>query len=436
MKQLALSHLPRSLAGGGLLRFWCAEALLVLILALVVSGPAAPLGDVPGTVVGASTDPSKVFLGSPSLAILPGGTYVASYDVSGMHPRGGHTVVSASTDRGATWNRRAELFGQHWSTIFTHQDALWLIGVSASKRGHIQIRRSLDDGRTWTTPSDTKLGLLATDGKFHCGPTPVIVHGGRVWRAFEEFAPTGNPRIFRAFMLSAPANADLLDHSNWTRSSAVACEREWLNSRTPSWLEGNAVVTQEGAVVDILRVESHQAEGADTELPRSVGTLPRFEVAAMLTVSPDGRTARFDPGRDFLHFFGGESKFTIRYDPVSRRYWSLVNKITNLRSGRDWSHSPHHQRNVIALTSSEDLRRWQEHYRLLRYDEGAVVTKAGSKVGFQYVDWQFEGEDIVAVCRTSWNGANYHDANYITFHRLRGFRSLCMGNSPGDLARP
>ncbi len=43
-------------------------------------------------------------------------------------------------------------------------------------------------------------------------------------------------------------------------------------------------------------------------------------------------------------------------------------------------------------------------------------------VGFQYVDWLFDGNDIIAVSRTAFNGArNYHDANHLTFHRVRDF---------------
>jgi hypothetical protein len=47
-----------------------------------------------------------------------------------------------------------------------------------------------------------------------------------------------------------------------------------------------------------------------------------------------------------------------------------------------------------------------------------------SQLGIQNLDWQFEGEDITAVCRTAWDGANYHDSNYIIFHRLVGFQTL------------
>jgi hypothetical protein len=52
----------------------------------------------------------------------------------------------------------------------------------------------------------------------------------------------------------------------------------------------------------------------------------------------------------------------------------------------------------------------------------------------QYVDWVFDGDDIAALSRTAYDdglgGAhNQHDANFITFHRIRNFRELTMQDS-------
>ena len=384
------------------------------------------IGPPPGTVIFASPDPARVFCGSPSIVILPDGSYLVSHDTAGR------TLIQHSADRGATWRQLAELRDQKWSSLFVHRRAVYLIGTTA-KVGHMIIRRSTDAGHTWTEPTDPRNGLLA-EGRFHCAPTPVVVHAGRIWRAFEEFAPTPPVRTFRAFMLSATEDANLLDAASWTRSNALSIQRAWLNTRNEEWLEGNAVVTPAGTIADILRVESHPGIGARFALPGAAAHIPRFEVAARLDISPDGRTASFDPKSDFLHFIGSEAKFTIRPDPVSRLYWSIGSKITNPQSGYAWPYSPHHQRNVVSLTSSPDLSIWEERYRILRFREGQVVTKAESRVGFQYVDWQFDGDDIIAVCRTSWGGANYHDANYITFHRVKRFRTLTMADSPPDLA--
>lgn len=397
------------------------------------SAVVVPHGPPPGIVVEASPNPDKIFLASPTIAILPDGTYVVGHDWGGpTNPTRGTSTLLASRDCGLTWEKLANLPDFKWASLFVHRGALYYFGVTAAK-GRIVIHRSTDGGRTWTSPSSAATGLLA-DGRFACGPTPTITHDGRVWHAFEEFGDAAAPRNFRAFMLSAPEAADLLNAANWTRTNALGFEREWLDVRTPSWLEGNAVVTPEGRIANLLRVESHQAPGATLALPGAAAGIARFEVGALMEVSPDGRTARFDPTRGFVHFIGGEAKFTVRFDPRTKRYWSIANKITNLGSGADWVQSPHHQRNVLSLVSSADLRDWSERYRLLSFAAGSVVVKEGSRVGFQYVDWQFDGDDLIAVCRTSWGGANYHDSNFITFHRVKNFRALTLSDSPRDLA--
>jgi hypothetical protein len=43
--------------------------------------------------------------------------------------------------------------------------------------------------------------------------------------------------------------------------------------------------------------------------------------------------------------------------------------------------------------------------------------------GFQYVDWQFDGNDIIAAVRASYRGAQtYHNSNRILFQRLVNWR--------------
>lgn len=74
------------------------------------------------------------------------------------------------------------------------------------------------------------------------------------------------------------------------------------------------------------------------------------------------------------------------------------------------------------LIHSKDLRSWEVRCVLLSHPDA-------EKHGFQYVDWQFEGDDLIAVCRTAWDdeegGAhNNHDANFLTFHRWKNFRGL------------
>jgi len=49
---------------------------------------------------------------------------------------------------------------------------------------------------------------------------------------------------------------------------------------------------------------------------------------------------------------------------------------------------------------------------------------------WQYVDWVFDGDDLVAASRTAYGDShNFHDANYLTFHRVRHFRTLTMAEA-------
>ena len=70
--------------------------------------------------------------------------------------------------------------------------------------------------------------------------------------------------------------------------------------------------------------------------------------------------------------------------------------------------------------ASSDLKSWRVVCDLIdrRYE-------SIEKIGFQYVDFEIEGDDIIYLCRTAINGANnYHDSNYQTFHRIKKFREL------------
>jgi arylsulfatase A-like enzyme len=355
----------------------------------------------PGVIIDYHPTASKQYIGSPSIAVLPNGDYVASHDFFGPGSTRDVTVVFGSSDRGQSWQRRAEINGQWWSTLFVHRGSLYILGTSA-EYGFTVIRKSDDGGRTWTEPQDDKSGLLLGDGKYHCAPVPVVQHNGRLWRAMEDAMGDGGwGSHFRSFMMSVPETADLLVAANWTFSNRLPRDPQWLDKQFGGWLEGNAVVTPEGKIVNILRADSRNPE----------------EKAAIVTVSDDGKEQSFDPATGFIPFPGGAKKFSIRYDPESKRYWTLCNWVPpEKRNDR-----PAQTRNTLALFSSPDLKQWDLRRVILSHEDRIHH-------GFQYVDWLFEGDDLIAVVRTAFDepdgtqAHNQHDANYLTFHRLEKFR--------------
>jgi hypothetical protein len=387
-------------------------------------------------MIDVSPDAKVTWIGSPSIVILPNGHYVASHDFFGKNsPLNRRTRVFGSSDRGVTWQPLAEMENQTWSTLFVHRSALYLIGVE-KEYGDILLRRSLDGGRTWTVPVDGKSGRLFT-GFFHGAPTPVIVADDRLWRAFEEYTGADGSwsgTYFKSFVTSVPADADLLDAVNWTKSNALPFDPQWIPGYRTGWLEGNVVAAPDGRVVNLLRVNAELGPDAAYELTAGAAGIPRYEVAARIEIARDGRTVTFDPASGFFQFPGSQSKFTIRYDATSGRYWSLSQKITHPHDGRDRRSAPGLQRNVLMLVSSKDLVHWTEHGAVLRWKAGQQLTTR-DRVAFQYPDWQFDGDDLVAVARTAWGeAASYHNANYLTFHRVKNFRSFTAADSPPDLA--
>ena len=102
----------------------------------------------------------------------------------------------------------------------------------------------------------------------------------------------------------------------------------------------------------------------------------------------------------------------IKYDEASEKYYSIVSRIDCAERAFG--------RNLLSLMCSRDLESWDVVCDLI--DKRNEDMK---KIGFQYVDFDFCGDDIIFLCRTSINNAHdYHDANYSTFHRIKDFRKI------------
>lgn len=111
-----------------------------------------------------------------------------------------------------------------------------------------------------------------------------------------------------------------------------------------------------------------------------------------------------------IEFPGNHSKFVIRYDSVSGKYFSVVCYIRGAQHAAD--------RNLCTLLMSDDLKNWEVAVDLV--DETQSDPR---QVGIQYVDFLFDGDDLLMLCRVAMNGAhNFHDSNYSVFKRVENFR--------------
>jgi hypothetical protein len=406
-----LGRAKRSATVGGLLNH-ADYALRVVALDAECNaiGTSAERRATPGWVPGAvidylhRDDPALAehgrYIGSPSIVRLPDGALVASHDLFGPGPQN-YTRLFRSRDNGRSWQWLADLVPAFWGKLFVHRGALYLLSTR-TEYGDLLLYRSTDGGATWDGPA------VIAPGRYHKAPVPVIEHRGRLWTCV-ELQTGGWPAGFESVACSVPLDADPLESANWTIGEPLAYDpaslpEGWtVERKDQGYLEGNAVEAPDGRLLNILRYN----------------TVPYANKAIVLEISEDGRSQRFERVIDFP---GGMTKFTIARHPETGVYWSLVNPVTIPdRPG---------MRSVLSLASSTDLIRWTLHGDVLRDDSPWAVQYTG----FKYVDWLFDGPDLLAACRMGFNGArNFHDANYLTFHRIEGFE---QGVSPAREATP
>ncbi|AQQ72373.1 hypothetical protein SMSP2_02756 [Limihaloglobus sulfuriphilus] len=335
-------------------------------------------------------------IGSPSMLLYDNGAMLASYD------HAGNTIFKISYDNGKSWFFRSQIDDFRMATLFEHNGQTYTFGISTNP-GHICISKSTNYGGSWTPRKI--LFEAQQEGKFgyHTGPVPVIHSNGKIYRVFEERVTDERwPIAYAAVVVWSEAGSDLLEPASWTMTNAVEFDPSWAdpswNCTSPGWLEGNVVEAPDGDVIVLMRFHSN----------------PVVDKAAILTLSADDTVLSFDPETGFIDMPGGMHKFDIHRDPVTGLYLTLNNNNTDpLRPA---------QRNNLSLIGSEDLRNWYHIRTVLQDNSGYSWRDSMLNVGFQYVVWEADGDDIIYTSRTSYDGArDYHDSNRITFHRLENY---------------
>lgn len=353
---------------------------------------------VPGTPIVHVSKGLGVFVGTPSIAIMSNGDYVVAHDIYGEPVRPKRmTRVYLSKDRGATWEFQAQIEDIHWAGLFVVRDTVYLLGRQGSTY-NMAITRSCDSGKTWEDLSILK----KKTGKYtyHGSSTPVVFHNGRVYKGYDRHFPDKQDQWMSdnySFIMSASIDDNLMESKSWLFSSAVKKPESIEGS---GWLETNAVLGKDGAIKGITRI----------------ARAPGFS-AGYYSLDTDSTIDLSSVGQ--IDFIGSATKFNILWDPQTKKYWSLVNYPTPVV--KPPGKAPGGMRSILALTSSDNLKEWKIKSIIL-------ATEDVHYHGFQYVDWQFDGADIVFVSRTAYDddtggSFNYHDANYITFHRIDDYKN-------------
>lgn len=339
------------------------------------------------------------YLCSPCVIRHPDGYLLASTDLFASDAPQNLTLIFRSDDDGKTWHYVSELFPCFWGGMFTVGSDVYMIACS-TEYGDLLIGRSSDGAKTFCTPTVLLRGSCSSKrAGVHKSPQPPVIYNGRIWITIEwgcwkegYHAPS---------VASARVGSDLLLASSWSFADPVKYDPSWKGvAEGPSTgnIEGTLAVLQDGKLYNIMRYDMSRC------VPHN-----GLVLAYLVNTDDPEKPLTFDHA---IALPGNNSKFTIRYDEESGFYYTIISRILGEGHSGD--------RNLLSLMRSPDCDIWSLVIDLLDHRE--LDPK---KIGFQYVDFFFDGDDLLWLCRTSWGEAhNFHDANYSVFHRLSGFRKI------------
>lgn len=372
------------------------------------------------TTLAESPDPKTTWAGTPTITRMKSGRIVAGYewfrrgDLKEEIPD--QMEIQVSDDGGDSW-RRASTVDMTWGTVFAVGDDLYSLG-SRRKTRDIIITASNDGGESWSDAS------TLFEGRHHTSATSIVEKNGYVYKAYETCPPTGRS-TWKSLVLAGQISKGLLDPRAWRMSNKVSfppvpdvlTQRRYsgiVEDRIPqdSFLEGG-VVDVRGDMRVVLRtmIDSHSTGG--------IASVGRFE----------------DDGKDIAYRFlqlypmpGGQCKFHILYDETSDLFWTAVTVATNPWQDREplrtagFFGPPGNERRILMLQYSLDALNW--------FHAGCVAMSKNPLESFSYTSNLILGDDFLILARTSQNGANQHDTNLITLHRVKRFRELTLDLHP------
>lgn len=436
------------------------------------------------TVLFASPEPKSIYLGSPGICVLDSGRIIVTDGLRGpglsawirsqerqadVGADAGtvtesheseedaenpvwHGRVFLSDDGGATWNMSAGYRMRH-QRPFAAGGKLYIIGHD----NDLLIMRSDDDGESWGDP------VPLTSGQFwHQAPSNVWYANGCVYLVMERRTSfdidVWSPGEHAPVLMRGRVTDDLTDPENWTFASELSFrevipgiesepEIDWFgvpffDCPYPSgawvsearidrhcapvgWLETNVVqftdpehlwCDPEGKTFH-LWMRAHTGGTGYACIARVVEELPgKGAMRTELVTAPSGKRMLYVPCP------GGQMKFHVIYDEVSRLYWLLSTQATD--SMRRPDVLPEDRYNL----PNNERRRLQLHFSRNMIDwcfAGMVAIGPTEIESRHYASMAIRGDDLLVTSRSASPMAKSpHDTDLSTFHVVRDFRKL------------
>jgi len=363
---------------------------------------------------------------APTILKLPSGKLLVSTSVCCDRTRWPSDpcldILFKSDDNGESWRYVGDIRPAFNSKLFYHGGRVYMLTLSTDYSSLI-IGCSEDEGETWSRPVTLLVGEGVRRWGWHRGSYPIVEKDGYLFTAIEyghveeiyspteaeltnAYAPSekavsfeyrtlmggadkdGRPKAYDLAhyigVLSVKADSDLMDPANWSVN-----ELYYPDEDPRQCIEGNIVELPDGKLYNLIRTMIY-----------GKSLLLKLDEKA----PSNGRMTMIETVEDFP--LSAVSKFVIKKDEVTGKYIAFGNLCDKKEPCG---------RSILAMAVSKDFKSWNVPY--------VVAGERGSSNAYTYPDWIIDGEDILLVSRTAWNGAvNQHDTNMITFHRIMGFR--------------
>jgi len=402
-----------------------------------------------------SPDPRSVYTYSPGLARCASGRLVATLDLGGpgvgklpgrKAKRGNRFwqgKLFTSDDRGKTWTNRMDFPFLH-ARPFVAGRSLYVLGHA----NDLMVMRSDDWGETWSEP------VRLTEGEhWHQAPCNVHYAKGNVYLVMEKRVYSDVRGWYVSEMapvlMRAKVGADLTRRESWTFGSELvfrdavptgaldyfgvpffkthpkkgAVIAPGRHCAPIGWLEANVVqfVDPDHYWYDPRGRTFHLWMRAHTGWTGVAAIAKVVEnddgsMTTMLEKAPSGKKVVYVPCP------GGQMKFHILYDEVTKLYWLLSSQATDsmTRAERlppERYNLPNNERHRLQLHFSRNCIDW--------CFAGIVAIGPSPKQSRHYASMAIDGDELHILSRSGDRRArNAHDGNFISFHTVKDFRKL------------
>ncbi len=402
------------------------------------------------TTVFRSPNPKEICAYSPSVikhrgkiivSMDAGGKSVATLDNVEREGKLWRGRIYISDDDGKSFRFVDSFPFEHARLFADGDDAVYIIGQCHE----CMIIRSTDGGETWEPP------VALTEGEYyHAAPTNYIEHNGYIYLTMEKDIHRDmtcwNVGSLTPVVLKGKKGTDLTKKENWIfskpmsfRQAVKANELDYFGvpfyatpetaselygrarCAPPGWLETNIVKIYDKSHYWYdencfhLFMRAHTG-GTNYACMLKIREHEDGSLTPELETVPSGKKILFIP------MPGGQMKFHILYDEVSKMYWLLSTQATDSMTRaellpEDRFNLPNNERQRLQLHFSKNMVDWRF--------AGMVDQGNAQREARHYAAMSIDGDDLIIASRSGDKDSNCaHDCNLLTFHRINNFRDL------------